>query len=161
MSPAYDANPFEPVCPDRAELWRILVHDDIDAFIRCDWDAHARVFRASGFFGINAMGSADPGQWAASFPTVDAYRKNWVAFAGQSVGRASRETLRQAHFDASRLRKIDIHEDLAFCLKSFDGSVQFDDGTVEKLHWETSYFCRKVEGQWAIIAFVGFMPGLQ
>ncbi len=159
MTANYDANPFDGINQDHAALWTMLVHDDIEAFIRCDWDAHARDFVASGFFGINAGSSADPAQWGAAFPSLDAYRSNWVGFAEASAGRSPPQVLREAHFKASRLNKIEINGTFAFCLKSFNGSVSFSDGTTERLFWETSYFCRKLDGKWHIAAFIGFMPG--
>lgn len=159
MAEPYDANPFEGSSPDKAALWQILVHDDIEAFIRCDWLAHQRDFVPDGFFGINAAASGDPAQWAPAFPSLEDYRRNWIGFAEASARRSAPLTLRQAHFAASRLIKIDCVGDLAYCLKSFDGQVQHDDGTVERLFWETGYFCRKLGGRWYIAAFVGFLPG--
>ncbi len=159
MTANYDANPFDGINQDHAALWTMLVHDDIEAFIRCDWDAHARDFVPSGFFGINAGSSGDPAQWGAAFPSLEAYRSNWVGFAEASAGRSPPQVLREAHFKASTLNKIEINGDFAFCLKSFNGSVSFSDGTTERLFWETSYFCRKLDGRWHIAAFIGFMPG--
>lgn len=158
MSHTGDKNPFDGICPDRAALWKILVHDDIEAFIDCDWERHAADFLPSAFFGIDAAGSLSPEGWSPAFGSLADYRENWLGFAKKSASRARREVLRQAHFAASSLRRIEISGDFAMCVKHFDGEVTYADGSIERLDWQTVYFCRKIAQGWRIAAFVGFLP---
>ena len=74
------------------------------------------------------------------------------------AARADAETLRRAHFAASRLAKITITGTLALCVKRFDGSVTYRDGITEPPERETAYVCRKAKGRWWIAGFVGFLP---
>lgn len=158
MPSPVDANPFSGINEDHATLWKVLVHDDIEAFIDCDWERHAADILPSAFFGIDANGARKPEAWSPAFNSLDQYRENWLGFARKSAARADRATLRQAHFAASSLRKIEINGDFAMCLKHFDGEVRYADGAVERLDWETAYMCRKLADRWYIAAFVGFLP---
>ncbi|MBO6900055.1 MAG: hypothetical protein JJ864_01800 [Rhizobiaceae bacterium] len=158
MERSVDANPFSGINEDHAALWNVLVHDDIEAFIACDWERHAADILPSAFFGIHANGARNPEAWSPAFSTLDQYKGNWLGFATRSAARADRETLRQAHFAASSLRRIEINGDLALCLKHFDGEVRYANGETERLDWETAYMCRKLSDKWYIAAFVGFLP---
>lgn len=91
MPDDYDQNPFAESDADRRALWHVLVHNDIEAFLDCDWDRHAADFEPDGFFGINAEKSDNSDAWRLAFPTLNAYRENWLGFARQSAGRAERE----------------------------------------------------------------------
>ena len=153
----YDACPFPPGTDD-AELWQMLCFRDINAFARADWDAHARDFLPGGFIGISGNQSDRPEGWLPAFPTLEDYRENWLGDAKKAAARASAETLRRAHFAASRLVKITVNDTLALCVKRFDGAVTYDDGVTERLDWQTAYICRKAEGRWWIAGFVGFLP---
>ena len=53
---------------------------------------------------------------------------------------------------------IDLDGDRAVLHKKFDGSVAKADGSVDRLKWQTLYFCRKVGARWKIAGFVGYMP---
>lgn len=157
MPDDYDQNPFSESDADRRALWHVLVHNDIEAFLDCDWDRHAADFEPDGFFGINAEKSDNSDAWRLAFPTLNAYRENWLGFSRQSVGRAERKTLRQSHFEASRLAKIEISGNRAVCHKHFDGTIRYNDGSTEVLNWRTIYFCRKADNHWSITSFIGFM----
>ncbi|MDA7984284.1 MAG: hypothetical protein MPJ52_01805 [Alphaproteobacteria bacterium] len=156
----YDSNPYEGVCEDRAFLWKMLLFDDIEAFIRCDWRRHSEDFLADAFFAVNANRSAAPEDWSPDFPTLDAYRENWLGFAARSAARADPETLRRAHFAASRLVQIRITGDLAVCVKKFDGSVTYRDGSSERLDWRSVYLCRRAGSRWFVASIVGFLPAV-
>lgn len=153
----YDQCPFPPGT-EEAKLWQMLVFDDINAFVDGAWDRHEADFLQSEFLGLNANKSPRPQDWAPDFPTLDIYRDRWLAASRDAAARADRETLRQAHFSASRLAKITITGDLALCVKHFDGAVAYRDGTTERLEWETAYLCRHRHDRWWITGFVGFLP---
>ena len=153
----HDLCPF-PSGTDEAALWQMLIFDDINAFVACDWDAHASAFLKDSFLGISGHKSHNPQDWAPDFPTLDLYRDTWLGDAKAAAARADAETLRRAHFTASRLAKITVNDTLALCVKRFDGSVTYRDGVTEPLAWETAYICRNQHGRWWIAGFVGFLP---
>ena len=149
--------PF-PAASDEAALWQMLIFDDSGAFVTCDWDTHAAAALQDSFLGISARKSPSPQAWAPDVPTLDVYKANWLGDAKAAAARADAETLRRAHFAASRLAKITITGTLALCVKRFDGSVTYRDGITEPPEWETAYVCRKAKGRWWIAGFVGFLP---
>jgi len=78
-------------------------------------------------FGISARKSRSPQDWAPDFPTLDIYKDNWLGDAKAAAARADAETLRCAHFAASKLAKITLTltGTLALCVKRFDGSMTY------------------------------------
>ena len=153
------SNPFKTEGADQARLWEILVADDIEAFVTCNWEAHAKDIHEAAFFGINANGSADPSHWALEFPDLDVYRNTWLGFAELSATKSAPDRLRQEHFRASALIDIQISGDVATCLKSFKNSFEHDNGSPEIMHWETQYMCRRIRKNWKIWSFIGYLPG--
>lgn len=151
-------NPFDRSDPDRAAIWHMLVAQDIMAFSTCDWPAHAACFIEDQFFGINANGTMASDKWQIAFASLEEYKPNWLGGAQKATTRTNPENLRQAHHNATDMTQIDINGDQAICHKKFDGSVTYDDGTIEQLLWKTIYQCRKVDGKWRVGSFIGFMP---
>ena len=150
-------NPFSND-PDRHALWEMLVKRDIEAFVEQDWNLVADDFIEPGFIGLDARLRADPDSWRLGFPALGSYRESWLEQARTNTGRISPDALAEALHDATTLRDIDLNGETAVAHKKFDGSVRFDDGTVQTLRWQTLYFCRKVEGTWKISGFVGYLP---
>ncbi|MEE9427285.1 MAG: hypothetical protein V3V25_03965 [Paracoccaceae bacterium] len=155
---AYDQNPFDQTDPERAAIWDMLVYRDIQAFSTNNWPAHAECFLSEQFFGIDAQGTMDSDKWRLGFATLAEYKPNWVGSAQQAAAKTNPENLRRAHFDATDMTQIDVNGDQAICHKNFDGSVTYDDGSLERLLWKTIYQCRKVDGQWRVGSFIGFLP---
>ena len=153
------ANPFTAKDKDAAQLWEVLVARDIEAFVACDWQLHARDIHAPAFCGINANGSADPASWTLEFADLATYGQTWLRFARESAARSAPELLKREHHKASTLREVQVGGEVATCLKSFNGAFEHDDGTPEVLHWETLYTCRRIGQDWKIWSFVGFLPG--
>ena len=150
-------NPF-PTDPDRAALWEMLVERDIEAFIACDWERVEPDFLADAFYAIDAGKQANPDGWRLSFPTLSAYRDAWLKSARDMRGRIALERVRKETLAATTLLEIDIEGDLALLHKKFNGDFLLDDGEPVSLHWRTAYQCRKVDGRWRIVGFVGYLP---
>ncbi len=49
-------------------------------------------------------------------------------------------------------------DESAIVHKKFDGAIRKKNGQIEKLNWQTLYRCRKVNGEWKIAGFTGFLP---
>ncbi|WP_237151778.1 hypothetical protein [Oryzibacter oryziterrae] len=150
-------NPF-PNDPDRKAIWTMLVQRDIDAYIAGDWSMVAGDFVEDGFLGINAKASANPDTWRIGFPTLAAYRDEWLRQAAETKATAFAEDPRAAIYRATNLLHIDLTGDIAVAHKKFDGTIAKADGTKDVLNWQTLYFCRKVDGVWKLTGFVGYMP---
>ncbi len=154
----YERNPFPPGDPDRHALWEMLVRRDIDAFLAGDWSMVAEDFVADHFLGLHGHFLADPDSWRLAFPTVEAYREEWLRQAAETAETRFAEPLREALFRATNLRDIDVLGDRAVLHKKFDGRIRKADGTDLRLDWQTLYFCSKSGGRWRIAGFVGYIP---
>ena len=150
-------NPFPPNS-DRHEIWEMAVRRDTEAFLQQDWSMVEDDFIEDGFTGVNAQRSDNPDNWNIAFSTLAHYRDSWLEQAKQMLPRASTETLREGICKATKLHDIEIQGDVALLHKKFDGEFQDDSGETITMRWQTLYRCRKVEGQWKIAGFVGYMP---
>ncbi len=136
----------------------MLVARDIDAFLAADWSMIDGDFRREGFIGLHAHHQGDPDRWRLAFPTVEAYRDEWLRQAQEAQKISYAEPLRAAIFRATHLTDIDINGNVAVLHKKFDGSIRRSDGGTDRLLWQTLYFCAYDGARWKITGFVGYMP---
>lgn len=154
----YEVNPFPPSDKDRHAIWDMLVQRDIDAFLAQDWSMVETDFIASEFFGVHGHNLANPDGWRLSFPDLTSYRDAWLKQAAATAQTDYAEDLRTALFRATVLRDIEINGSRAIVHKKFDGTVQRQDGTTERLQWQTLYYAAKRDGHWRLTGFVGYLP---
>lgn len=142
---------------DREQIWEMLVRRDIEAFVSQDWSLVADDFDELRFLGIHAHNDRDPDKWDAGFPTLASYRDEWLRQAAESAAVEYAESLAEGIFRATDLSVIDITGDVAVARKKFDGTIARKDGSVDRLNWQTLYFCRREGARWKITGFVGYM----
>ena len=156
-------NPFTD--PDRRAIWDMLVPRDIDAFVSADWDAVAGDFVAANFTGISGNFQPDPQGYTLAFPTLDAYRAEWLRqaqdFAAARDAGAFAGDPRDGIFAATRLEEIEMDGDAALVRKKFDGHLAKSDGSFDRMNWQTLYICRRDGGRWKIAGFVGYLPHIK
>ncbi|WP_417451566.1 RidA family protein [Kordiimonas sp.] len=145
---------------DRAEIWEILVHRDLEAFLRVDWDATKDDFIEDGFFGIDGKGRDNPDDWAMTFPDLASYKFLWLEAAQQNADETDLEAVREPMYAASRLTSIDINGTTAIAHKEIKGAIPKRDGSKEILDWQSLYVMRKVGKSWKISSFVGYLPSV-
>ena len=153
-----DVNPFPSTDEARHAIWEMLVRRDIDAYVAGDWDAHFKDFAPDLFFGIDAGFSDNPDSWRVTYADIERYRAAWLDGAHEMTGRIAEADLRRSIFALTHLRDIDIMGDFALARKKFDGAIRLTDGETVTLRWQTQYFCRRVDGQWRIAGFLGYLP---
>ena len=151
-------NPFPPADPDRHQLWLMLVERDIIAFCAQNWEMVADDFIPEQFMAINGHSSPNPDSWKLDFSSIDNYRDYWLDQAETFAQTQWAEDPERAIYEATSLRDIDIQGDGAILHKKFDGSILKKNGERVILNWQTLYTCRKVDGQWKIVGFVGYLP---
>ena len=154
----FDKNSFPEGDADRHELWEMLVRRDIDAFLAQDWSMVEDDFVAASFFGMHAHFLNDADAWRLQFPRLEVYRDEWLRQARETAATEFAEPLRPALFRITNMRDIDVDGDRAVLHKKFNGSIAKPGGAVERLNWQTLYFCSKIDGRWRITGFVGYMP---
>jgi hypothetical protein len=143
--------------PDRSAIWEMLVIRDIAAYVGQNWAMVAGDFIEEGFTGIHAHKSTNPDDWTLAFPTLSAYRDEWLRQAAESAATRFAEPLGDGIQRATRLEQIEINGQSAIAHKKFDGRIALADGTFDVLNWQTLYFCRMHGGRWKISGFVGYM----
>ena len=155
-------NPFPPADADRHAIWQMLVARDIDALVSADWSAVAGDFIAGNFTGISGHFQPDPQGYTLAFPTLAAYRTEWLRQAQDFVAARNAGTFagdpRDAIFAATRLEEIEITGEAALVRKKFDGHLPKSDGSAERMNWQTLYICRREDGRWKIAGFLGYLP---
>lgn len=151
-------NPFAETDSARHSIWEMLVTRDIDAFLAADWSRVADDFVEDGFLGINASRDANPDNWRLSFPSLAAYRDEWLRQAKDFQTQQFGEDPRHAIFTTTTLEEIEVEGETALVRKKFDGGIRRADGGFDVMKWQTLYYCRLHEGRWKISGFTGYMP---
>ncbi|TBB16339.1 hypothetical protein ELH48_32525 (plasmid) [Rhizobium ruizarguesonis] len=150
-------NPF-PSDSARHAIWEMLVSRDIDAFLAADWSMVEHDFVEEGFIGIDGRKEVSPDKWRLAFPTLSAYRQEWLRQAEDFAKHSFAEDARTAIFTTTTLEDIEIEGDMALVRKKFDGGISKPDGTRDVMQWQTLYYCRLHEGRWKISGFTGYLP---
>ena len=157
-----EANPFPASDAARRAIWEMLVPRDIDAFLAADWGLVADDFVAANFTGLDGRFLPSPDDWRLSFPTLEAYREEWLRQAREAKaardGGVYAEAARAAIFRATRLEEVEIDGGAALVRKRFDGGIRRADGGFDRMNWQTLYICRLDGGRWKIAGFVGYLP---
>ncbi|MGV1957200.1 hypothetical protein ACQZ5G_18070 [Agrobacterium sp. 22-214-1] len=151
-------NPFPETDIARHSIWEMLVTRDIDAFLAADWSKVADDFVEDGFLGINANRDTNPDNWRMSFPSLSAYRDEWLRQAQDFQTQQFAEDPRDAIFATTTLEKIEVEGETALVRKKFDGGLRKADGSFDVMKWQTLYYCRLHQGRWKISGFTGYMP---
>ncbi|WP_018237392.1 hypothetical protein [Ensifer sp. BR816] len=151
-------NPFPGGDAARHSIWEMLVTRDIDAFLSADWSMVAGDFVEDGFIGIDGKRKTDPDDWRLTFPSLAAYREEWLRQARDFAEQSFAEDVRTAIFTTTTLEDIEVSGDRALARKKFDGEIRKADGSVDVLKWQTVYYCRLHEGRWKISGFTGYLP---
>lgn len=150
-------NPF-PSDSARHAIWEMLVPRDIDAFLAADWSMVEHDFVEEGFIGIDGRKEVSPDKWRLAFPTLSAYRQEWLRQAEDFAKQSFAEDTRTAIFTTTTLEDIEIEDDMALVRKKFDGGISKPDGTRDVMQWQTLYYCRLHQGRWKISGFTGYLP---
>lgn len=153
-----NTNPFSGHDSDRRAIWDMLVYRDIMAFLQEDWAMVADDFIEDGFIGLDAGRIGNPDAWRLGFPTLNAYREEWLRQAAEFKTLAWGEDIEAAMFRVTVLRDIEIKENVAVVHKKFFGSIVKANGSMQPMNWQTLYYCRKVNRTWKITGFTGYMP---
>jgi hypothetical protein len=143
--------------PDRAAIWTMLMPRDFEAFAAQDWSMVANDFDDTRFLGIHAHFSDDRNIWNAAFPSVAAYRDDWLRQAEEAAKLSYASPLPAQLLQAVTLDRIDINGNVALCHKIFDGTIRLADGGEDKVNWQTHYYVRKDHAAWKITGFTGYM----
>ncbi|GAB5493078.1 MAG: hypothetical protein Phog2KO_32930 [Phototrophicaceae bacterium] len=150
-------NPFSNDS-DEYHLWQMLVERDIEAFLAGDWSLVEDDFLADSFTAIDAQREPNPDNWRLSFTTLADYRESWLEQSADMRSKVQVDTLRAGIINATTMDEIEVKGESALLHKKFQGEVIADDGERITMQWQTLYQCKRVDGQWKIAGFVGYLP---
>lgn len=151
-------NPFISTDSDKAAIWEMLVTRDIDAFIKNDWSIVENDFIEEGFMGIDGKHQPDPDNWKLSFPNLQAYKTEWLNQANAFQKTEWSTDPKAMLLQATHLDLIEIQEGTALAHKKFAGSLKKANGDNLPMNWQTLYHCRKVQDNWKLNGFTGYIP---
>ena len=152
-------NPFPASDRDRHDIWDFLVLEDTRDFLRGDFSRCRARFLEIAFFSLDASGSPDPDQWKISFPSLDRYAARWIEYSRATVAELDDPAVAErALLQASNLTEIDIQNDTALAHKKFDGAIPLKGGRHSYLLWQTLYWLKRIQGEWKIVGFLGYLP---
>lgn len=153
----HSTNPF-PGDAERSAIWTMLVPRDIKAYVNADWSMVEGDFAAGDFMGINGNRLDNPDGWTISFPTLADYRDEWLRQAREGQRTKYAEDVEAGIHRATSLTEIEIAGERAIAHKKFNGEIKLADGGADRLNWQTLYFLRKIDGEWKLTGFVGYLP---
>ena len=154
-------NPFSNKDIDRKCLWDMIVYRDIKAFVNQDWDMIKDDFHEDEFVGIDAGKMDDVDKWKLTYPNLEAYKKEWLAQANSFNSTKWAEDITEALHGVTVLQDIEIKDNTALLHKKFIGFIKKADGESVSMDWQTLYSCKKINEQWKVVGFTGYMPLLQ
>ncbi|RIK87901.1 MAG: hypothetical protein DCC67_01375 [Planctomycetota bacterium] len=154
------ANPYDVrVEPDRHAFWEALVARDSEAFAAADWSICDGDFCHERFEGISAHGSLNPLDWTLEYPTVNAYRDDWLRMAARFNAQSLVEsTHRELLYRMQSFAKIEISGDRALVWKQFLADEPLQRGERYRANGQSLYRLHRLDGQWRIVGFVGYLP---
>ena len=153
-------NPFDNFKDsDRHFIWQRLIIGDSEAFAAGDWTMIEDDFDVDRFEGLRAMNSNNPDDWQIIFPTLASYRESWlVASVEFRKKKFVGLTCLEAVYARCRINRIVINEDRAIAIKKFSGTLECEDGSIISGDRQTVYRLHRMNDQWKIVGFVGFLP---
>lgn len=153
-------NPFdEALEPGHAAIWEMLVARDNEAFVSEDWGAVAEDFWEERFEGISANGSADPSAWSLSYPTLDAYRRDWLRMAGEFL----RTPLADGDhlgllYSMTTLDRFEGDDDRLLVWKRFRAEAPLEGGGEWPIRMQSIFRLHRDGERWRIVGFIGYLP---
>jgi enamine deaminase RidA (YjgF/YER057c/UK114 family) len=143
---------------DKAQLWEMLVKRDSLAFANQDWDMVKDDFVETHFMGIHAHDESNPDLWKISFPNLNTYRDEWLKQAKEFSNDRWIEKPYDILLKVTYLEDIEISGDKALLHKKFSGFAEKKNGEKETFNWQTIYRCVKINENWKIAGFMGYLP---
>ena len=154
-------NKFKPPVnfnKDEIKIWNVLINNDFNAFCNNDWSIIENDFISEGFFGIQANNSSNKLDWGLQYDTLESYKLDWINQSREFNKFEFLEDPLSTLFNTTNLSKIEIKESTAMVNKEFNGRFLIKNNKTIELNWISIFLMRKINDQWKIANFVGYMP---
>lgn len=154
-------NEFKPPIhfnKDETKIWNVLIYNDFNAFCKGDWTLIENDFISEGFFGIQANKSSNKLDWNLQYNTLQSYKLDWINQSREFNKLEFLEDPLKTLFETTKLAKIEIKGDSALVNKEFNGQFILNNKETIELNWVSLFLMKKIDDQWKITSFVGYMP---
>jgi len=143
---------------DEQLIWQVLIYRDFIAFCNQDWTIIANDFIEKGFFGIDGKKSTNKNNWCLTYDSLQSYKTDWINQSKEFNKKTFLIDPLEVLFNTTKLTKIEIKGDLALVHKEFNGAFRVKDEDSIVLDWISLFVLRKVNGNWKITSFTGYLP---
>jgi hypothetical protein len=155
--PNFCKNPYK-FDTDEYYIWEILIRNDFEAFCKMDWKMIQNDFIQDGFFGIDGKLSSNKLKWALTYDSLESYKIDWIKQSREFNKKAFLDNPLVVLYTTTKLSKIEIRDNIALVHKEFDGEFKVFKEAPVLLNWISLFVLRKVEGNWKIANFIGYLP---
>ncbi len=139
-------------------IWHVLIERDFVAFCNEDWDLIKDDFIEDGFFGIDGKRSINKMDWALTYDSLEAYKNDWIEQSKDFNKKTFLIDPLSVLFNTTKLSKIEIIDTTALVHKEFDGVFKVANEEDIVLDWISLFVLRKINGNWKIASFTGYLP---
>ncbi len=143
---------------DEKLIWQVLIHRDFVAFCTENWPLIENDFINEGFFGIDGKRSSNKLDWCLTYHSLESYKKDWIAQSKDFNTKTFLKDPLAILFNTTKLSKIEIIGDTALVHKVFNGEFMIKDEIPIVLDWISLFVLRKVDKEWKIASFTGYLP---
>ncbi|MGY8908676.1 MAG: hypothetical protein ACKVIG_02275 [Flavobacteriales bacterium] len=150
-------NPYQ-LNTDEYYIWEILIRNDFEAFCKMDWKMIHSDFIKEGFFGIDGKLSSNKLDWCLTYDSLEVYKNDWINQSKEFNKKTFVNNPLDVLYRTTKLSKIEIKENIALVQKVFNGVFEVANEEPIKLNWISLFILRKVEGNWKIASFTGYLP---
>ena len=143
---------------EEKSIWQVLMYNDFVAFCTQDWSIIADDFIKENFFGIDGKLSSNKMNWSLTYNSLEAYQKDWIQQSIDFNKKTFLENPLDVLFKTTKLSKIEIIDNSALVHKEFNGTFLLKDEKPIELNWISLFVLRKVNENWKIASFTGYLP---
>ena len=149
-------NPYK-LETDEYYIWEILIKNDFEAFCKTDWKMIQNDFIEDGFFGVDGKSSINKSDWSLTYDSLESYKKDWINQSIEFNKKTFINNPLDVLYTTTKLSKIEIKENIALVHKDFNGEFKVLNEESIKLNWISLFVLRKIEGNWKIANFNGYL----
>lgn len=139
-------------------IWQLLINRDFTAFCSSNWSLIENDFIKDVFFGIDGKKSQNKQDWSLTFPSLESYKRDWIKQSLEFNSKIFTKDPLDILFKQTKLSKIEITEDFALVNKEFNAILPVENEKPVVLDWISLFVLQKIESDWKIKSFTGYLP---
>lgn len=150
-------NPYEETS-EEYQIWKMLIRNDFEGFLNCNWELVDDDYHVEGFFGIDMAISPDPSNWKLTFPTLAGYKNQWlndcIEFNHKQIECDAKDVL----YSTTHLENFYLKHDRLLVHKVFNGSISLTNEPSIELKWRSLFLMKlDINQKWKVAGFCGYI----